>query len=379
MTKNEPNQANSLLTENQARALTGVILEMFPKLKADIEKIFGVNFPLKANKATEPPKINKDIKVAVNVVDNQPRNLIIYGAPGTGKSYMLNERVQKYFKNDYLYTRITFHSNYSYRNFVGSYKPKPIYRDSDKPLYKSDLITEMDHRKEPLIEYAFEPGPFLTMLQRAIENPEHNFVIIIEELNRANTASVFGDVFQLLDRKHSGESEYATALEPSAMDYLKSIGIEDTEIKIPRNLYLWATMNNADQGVLPLDSAFKRRWAFEHISLNKNEGARAGHFIKLSFLDQEDALEWNKFRNLINEKLIDLGIQEDKLIGPFFLSEAELKNSEVIKHKLFLYLKDDVLRYKSGIFKSDLRTFSQICEKYDRKKNVFDDNINWLE
>jgi 5-methylcytosine-specific restriction protein B len=382
--KNEANQANQNIRPEQAQNIVGVLLDYFPDDIDLFNEIFGSNFSIRAQKATignnSKPQEQKltltDIKV--NPIKNEPKNLILYGAPGTGKSYELNNRINTFFNHSSLHTRITFHSNYSYRDFVGSYKPTPLYKESEKVIYKADFITKHDHNKEPIIEYTFIPGVFLLMLEKAIKNPNHNFAIIIEEINRANTASVFGDVFQLLDRNDDGESEYSISFESSANNYLKSIGLK-TEIKIPKNLYLWATMNNADQGVLPLDSAFKRRWSFEHIGINQKEKVLDNININLPFLPVEKTLGWNDFRNILNDKLVELGVSEDKLIGPFFLNKNEIINSNIVKNKLLLYLKEDVLRYKSGIFKKGLNTFSLIAEKFEKKKNVFDKSINWFE
>lgn len=315
--------------------------------------------------------------ISENLIKYEPRNLIVYGAPGTGKSYKLKKLAEELFPHENLRTRITFHPNYSYRNFVGSYKPMPLYKESDKVIYGSDTITKnAKHQKEPFVEYQFEPGPFLDILVRAIQNPTYNFVIIIEEINRANTAGVFGDVFQLLDRNENGESEYSITLEPSAHDYLRTNGINTSSITIPGNLYLWATMNSADQGVMPLDSAFKRRWSFEHIGLNENMNSVDHIYIEIPFLKKENKkLKWNNFRQTINEKLLSEGIHEDKLIGPFFLNKFEISDIKAVKNKLLLYLKEDVLRYKSCLFHGDLKSFSEISERFTNGDNIFSDDI----
>ena len=372
------------MTKIQAKHLVGALIDIFPENEQNLVDIFGEDFPIITNKATndilkkEKKIYTSLINIPENPVHNQPKNLILYGAPGTGKSYEIKRRMIKYFNHSSLFKRITFHSNYSYRDFVGSYKPIPLYKESDKVIYKADLVTKHEHNKEPIIEYTFVPGVFLLMLEKAVKNPNLNFVIAIEEINRANTASVFGDVFQLLDRNDLGESEYSITFESSANNYLKSIDLPE-EIKIPKNLYLWATMNNSDQGVLPLDTAFKRRWSFEHVGINQNENVLNGVHIDLPFLLNDNALEWNTFRKKINNKLLDLGINEDKLIGPFFLNKDEISNSRIVKNKLLLYLKEDVLRYKTGLFKKELNTFSKISEEFDKNQNVFDDSINWIE
>lgn len=389
-TKGEPNQAISLITAEKVRHVIGVLIQTFPELQKRLEMLFGKDFPIITRRAVVPVGINtqnpQSLKVNIpkigkpNVInDFVPRNLIVYGAPGTGKSYRLKVIAEGdgqqagLFPEEWLRNRITFHPNYSYRNFVGSYKPKPLYKDSTEIIYSSDSLTVNKlHQKEPVIEYQFEPGPFLEMLVRAFTYPDYNFVIIIEEINRANTAAVFGDVFQLLDRNDRGESEYSITLEPSAQDYLKVNGIHTTSIKIPPNLYLWATMNSADQGVMPLDSAFKRRWSFEHLGLNDNMEHLENLYIKLPFLIKDNKrLKWNAFRHTINQKLMAEGIHEDKLIGPFFLNKFEIDDPISVKNKLLLYLKEDVLRYKSCLFKEDLKSFSAISEAFIKEDNIF--------
>ena len=86
--------------------------------------------------------------------------------------------------------------------------------------------------------------------------------LIIEEINRADAASVFGDVFQLLDRDEEGKSVYSISASEDIKKYLEGEDISSGKLSIPSNMYIWATMNSADQGVYPMDTAFKRRWDF---------------------------------------------------------------------------------------------------------------------
>ncbi|MDQ1858305.1 AAA family ATPase [Chryseobacterium sp. WLY505] len=380
MIKNEQNQANAEISTLEAKNLVGILIDIFPELKEEINAIFGDDFYITNLKAIEGGY--KDLNIVSNldlepnpISEDFPKNLILYGAPGTGKSYEMNKRANASFPNEFLYKRVTFHSSYSYRNFVGTYKPKSLYKQTDIIIFDSDRVTMNEHKVEPVIEYAFEPGPFLILYERAVKNPDHNFLLLIEELNRANTTAVFGELFQLLDRNDNGESEYPITLEASIYDYLRGRNITEAEIKIPSNFYIWATMNNADQGVLPLDTAFKRRWSFEHLGINKSEAQIDGIYIKMPFLEGKPELKWNTFRRIINQKLLELGIHEDKLVGPFFLNKREITNQESVKNKLLLYLKEDVLRYKTGIFKSSLKTFSEIAEEYDKGNNVFDETL----
>lgn len=316
----------------------------------------------------EATELSEDSYPDINIGLEIPRNRIIYGAPGTGKSFILKKEVEEYFSDENLWERITFHPNYSYSQFVGTYKPVPLYKKTENQLFGSDKVSSLDNKLEPLIDYQFVPGPFLSNLIKAYQNPNTCFVLVIEEINRANAASVFGDAFQLLDRKDTGISEYSITFNPDVMNYIRSQGIMLEKIKLPSNFFIWATMNSADQGVTPMDTAFKRRWSFEYLPLNENESEMDDEHISLSFMNGEE-VPWNKFRKVINDHIKNF-VSEDKLIGPFFLKKYELNDPKVFKNKLLLYLRDDVLRHNyDKLFLQ--KNFSDIVQDYDDNKNVF--------
>jgi len=139
-------------------------------------------------------------------------------------------------------------------------------------------------------------------------------------------------------------------------------------------MYIWATMNSADQGVFPMDTAFKRRWNFEYIGINENEKEVENYEIPLT---TNVSVNWNLLRKAINKKLIDLKINEDKLLGPFFLSDATLKNAindkenfiKLFKSKVIMYLFEDVIKMKLHDFfvldKDKPYIYSEICTEFD--------------
>jgi len=327
----------------------------------------------------QPPPIQAAaVPVPAAALPNDvPRNKIIYGAPGTGKSYELRQQALDIGFLNANTVRVTFHPNYSYQQFIGTYKPTPIYKtpsDAATLFYGSDKVTQLadPSNKEPLIDYSFVAGPLLSQLIDAINNPGTNYLIIVEEINRAAVSSVFGDVFQLLDRNDAGESEYEIEFNSDVSNYLNGKGIISKKIKLPANLFIWATMNSADQGVMPMDAAFKRRWAFEYLPLNAKEAEVANR--EISF--QGTMINWNLFRSRLNDKLKLLGVSEDKLIGPFFLNAAELANASSIKNKLLLYLRDDVVRHNpENLFVQ--KAFSDIVLGYDGGSEIFND-VNFV-
>jgi hypothetical protein len=330
------------------------------------------------NLQTPPPETGPSViqTAPLTIVSNPlqgttPRNRVIYGAPGTGKSYKLEQEAAALFPSAILRTRVTFYPDYTYQHLVGTYRPTPLYRDSSEVLYESDKITHVGDSKLPVIDYRFNAGPMLQMYCTALRNPNHNFLLIIEELNRADAAAAFGDWFQLLDRNKSGESEFQIATSPDVQAYLASQGVLAAWIKLPANLYIWATMNSADQGVMPLDAAFKRRWSFEYVGLEDAAGAVAGENLRLRFANG-GAIGWNAFRQVINAKLRGLGIAEDRLLGPFFLKREEMQDSNAFKNKLLMYLREDVVRHDpEQLFNA--ASFGEIVAMYDAGNNVFRD------
>jgi len=306
----------------------------------------------------------------------QPRNRIIYGAPGTGKSHSLNEEIEKFFPNEKQKKRITFYPEYVYSQLIGTYKPIPVFRKSGYDILDSDRQSETIPALEPLIDYRFVPGPLLELYVLAKKNQAINYALIIEELNRADAAGVFGDFFQLLDRdKATGESKFPIYTPRDVADFLISECVNSTTISLPGNLYIWCTMNSADQGVMPLDAAFKRRWSFEYLPLNQNESVTSSWEITLT--SPVCVIKWNDFRNIINDILVANNVQEDRLLGPFFLSQEELGDPSVFKNKVLLYLRDDVLRHEPELlFSGDSMTFSNLVKSYDNNEKIFIDEVH---
>lgn len=296
-----------------------------------------------------------------------PRNCIYFGAPGTGKSYTLNEQKKSLLKNEDDYERVTFHPDYSYAHFVGTYKPVPDGK---------------------YITYAYVPGPFLRTFVKARSNPYTPVLLVIEEINRANTAAVFGDVFQLLDRDKDGASEYPIHASEDIKKYLKGeLGgeTEDYEIiRIPANMYIWATMNSTDQGVFPMDTAFKRRWDFIYRGIDEGDNAEA--FLKeitLGEAKNKRTIKWNDLRKAINNKLLEYNVNEDKLMGPYFI-QPDISSNEfirVFKNKVIMYLFEDAARQKRRDLFSGCgdaaKLYSKICEEFEEKGVfIFCDSIS---
>lgn len=403
----------------------------------------------------------EEVNFYTGIKSKYPRNRIIFGAPGTGKSFTLNGAAKKLLVDGGYEERVTFHPDYSYANFVGTYKPVMVGGSSDildatskdvlsvlldktktaqekydllYERFKDDGLTrlpillglytdevfktrkqdgtdavgdnsvERNHGKalrpyvvlasdvkvKEEIAYEYVPGPFMRVLAKALksamtDNPKPH-LLIIEEINRANVAAVFGDVFQLLDRVSNNASEYEIATTNEMRTYLaKELGVDKSAvetIKIPDNMFLWATMNSADQGVFPMDTAFKRRWDFTYLGIDDSEKDLIGKTVVLGAGNTKHKVEWNKLRKAINNFLAKEKINEDKQLGPYFIARnivvpeegTEIDNEKFIhifKSKVIMYLFEDAAKQKrpkmfEGCFENSSR-YSEICREFEKK------------
>lgn len=305
---------------------------------------------------------------------------IFYGAPGTGKSHKIkyDEKVQKADEKNLVF-RTTFHPDSDYSTFVGAYKP--TMRDVPNQ-YKAVA------GKDEEIAYSFVPQAFLQAYIAAWNHPDDDVFLVIEEINRGNCAQIFGDLFQLLDRKN-GESEYPIMADKDLAKYLngkdekdKDIltnkdGIKDGKLKLPKNLYIWATMNTSDQSLFPIDSAFKRRWEWVYMPIDTKKET---WFVKIG----EQYYSWTKFLDKVNDELLTDETAEDKHLGFYFCKATEKKDgteeepnvitAETFVGKVLFYLWGDVFKVygiPSSIGSSkdwSFRKFYQTNGKVDEEK-----------
>lgn len=264
-------------------------------------------------------------------------NKIFYGAPGTGKSHKLNIIYDRYPSDQR--ERITFHPDFDYVSFVGGYKPISDENDA--------------------IKYRFVPQSFAKMYVKAWQGFKEGkeYILAIEEINRGNCAEIFGDIFQLLDRK----TEYTVTPSDEFQQYLveefkdeggnEAPGLVDG-LKLPDNLKIYATMNTSDQSLFPMDSAFKRRWDWEYIPIcydqTTEEGKPNPSYSYKVQLDDNKSFSWNDFISKINIEHIQdeptLGM--DKCIGNYFI-KPNVEGVITLKafiNKVLFYLWNDVFK-----------------------------------
>lgn len=315
-----------------------------------------------------------------------PLQTIYYGCPGTGKSFKIKKEIEGvdgelavYFddmgnKIDTPDTkeermgkpsnifRTTFHPDYDYSNFVGSYKPV---------MKKVDGSADGNNTQREL-EYDFVPQVFTKAYIRAYKSKNDNTLsesekqvyIIIEEINRGNCAQIFGDLFQLLDRK-DGVSEYPIIPDTELINYLNENGIPGNSIRLPENLHILATMNTSDQSLFPMDSAFKRRWAMEYVPINLEQEKA----VTYTFEVKGKKYSWVEFLRKVNPLIRKATDSEDKQMGEFFI-KGQISEDD-FKNKVMFYIWNDVCKDLYSATRISQPYFMRIDAELEGIKNVF--------
>ena len=327
-----------------------------------------------------------------------PLQQIYYGAPGTGKSYEMNDLTKPYST-----IRTTFHPDSDYSTFVGAYKP--VMQKVDLRDLSGHIVEGV---QEDRIVYTYVKQAFLKAYlgawqkyDKGDETAEPQF-LVIEEINRGNCAQIFGDLFQLLDRSDNGFSTYPIEADSDLQNEIKEafadggeytfgneLDVDDAvdgytsnygktlsdDIKngrvllLPNNLYIWATMNTSDQSLFPIDSAFKRRWDWRYVKI---ADAGKGWKIKCGI----EYCDWWTFVEEINKKIAKETSSDDKKLGYFFCKppkDSDTITEEKFVGKVLFYLWNDV--FKDGdisLFKVNDEPEAEICFDafYDSDNNV---------
>lgn len=298
-----------------------------------------------------------------------PIQILVHGCPGSGKSFEVHEWAGTVSKS----ITVVFHPETTYSDFVGVFRPFPVYRITDDEFVTSSGENFSDG--EPYVTYRFVAGPLLEAYCYALVNPDQSVALVIEELSRANASMVFGDILQLLDRHTEGDligySVYPITPRPEVQEFLLRYGISDASdcrMRFPPNLHIWATMNRSDQNARQIDTAFLRRWKKKYMSYNQS--SKYGKDV--ISCPNSQSIEWDELRSKINAKLVDF-VPEDKFIGPYFLPRSSLGDKASFAEDLFGYLWNDVLKTRSREF-FKFKTLTEVIAAWEAgTENPFKD------
>ena len=238
--------------------------------------------------------IRKDELESIQTKLKEKKNIILQGPPGTGKTWLAKRLASVIvgYRNSDNIKAIQFHPNTSYEDFIRGYRPS-----SDGKLELVD-------------------GSFLNIANQAKNDPDENYVIVIEEINRGNPAQIFGEMLTLLEASKRNPQE---ALE-------LTYGNEKEGFYIPDNLYVIGTMNIADRSLAMVDFALRRRFAFFDLKPNFDD-----EWIKYmetnANISREKLESWKECMENLNNKISD-----DQALGPAFtIGHSYLTTSQSIK------------------------------------------------
>ena len=316
-------------------------------------------FDLNAEASNHLPPLSPFSKISKPIpnISKKAQNLLLYGVAGVGKSFNINKITGE---NHSFIERIVFHPDYLNTDFIGQILP----------------TVSKDEEGKNIIEYQFKAGSFTKILKEAFANPSEHYYLVIEEINRGNAPAIFGEVFQLLDRKADGSSTYRISHDLMAKEIFND---PNQTIYIPSNLTILATMNTADQNVFTLDTAFQRRWTMRMIENDINNcDYRTDPIL-------DTGVSWEHFNNVLNEFILeknkDTLSSEDKRLGAFFVRQDELakptdeNEGNPFAEKVIKYLWDDVFKFnKSVLFNGEFNSLDKVLRKFKQANgfNRFD-------
>ena len=293
----------------------------------------------------EGQETDRDAGIDESLRVSTGENILLYGVPGAGKSWAIEH---EYCDDDACMECLVFHPDYMHSDFVGQILP----------------VVENGSNK---VRYRFVPGPFTNIVRKAYKNPTQSFFLVIEEINRGNAPAIFGEIFQLLDRRTEdggGFKKCTSAYGITHPDIAREVyGNADRKVRIPANLSIIGTMNTSDQNVFTLDTAFQRRWILRMIP-----NSFAGHpYADEKILDTD--VSWRQFCEAVNGEILrrdNISSAEDKRMGAYFVTRDDLRLETVLpgadtftqkrveRHnarfaeKVLKYLWDDAFRFSHG-------------------------------
>jgi 5-methylcytosine-specific restriction protein B len=209
------------------------------------------------------------------------KQVIFYGPPGTGKTYLAT-RLARHLTDDGAVKLVQFHPSYAYEDFFEGFRP---------------------HRHESgALTFELTPGPFRLFAETAKDNPTTPYILIIDEINRANLAKVFGELYFLLEYR-----DESISLQYSPKE----------EFTLPPNLFLIGTMNTADRSIARMDTAMRRRFAFVELDprIPPVQGL-LGRWLESKALPDDPA----RLLDVLNDRLADA----DAAIGPSYLMKSSV-------------------------------------------------------
>lgn len=306
------------------------------------------------------------------IADTNNPNVILYGPPGTGKTFSAKSSLDFVCQGDSSrYEILQFHPSFTYEDFIEGIKPKGVSKDGN-------------------IRFELVNGVFKNFCIKAKKQPNKDFYFVVDEINRANLSTVFGETLSLLEKdyRHNTENnknlirtQYSTLIEDLIKedDKFKELAyeIDNNEVKfgVPKNVFFIGMMNDVDKSIDAFDLALRRRFKWirkdcdydvieEETRFNgKQEFSNIGQYVKAC----------EKLNNYISN---DLGLGKSYEFGhSFFMKISDIaKRKEITPNNvevLFnLFLRPTLKEYLRAVFAE-----SELESKLDEALSKFKETM----
>ena len=309
---------------------------------------------------------------ARTIADADNPNVIMYGPPGTGKTYSVVNSLDFVCQGDSSrYELLQFHPSFTYEDFIEGIKPKGVSNDGN-------------------IRFELVNGVFKNFCIKAKNTPDKSFYFVVDEINRANLSSVFGETLSLLEKdyRHDGKNtknlirtQYSTLIEDLIKEDKKyealAYTIDKGEVKfgVPENVFFIGMMNDVDKSIDAFDLALRRRFKWIRKDCDYDVIEEETRFKR-----KEDFSNINQYlkacEKLNNYISAELGLGKSYEFGhSFFMKMSDIaKRKEITQHNLEtlfnLYLRPTLKEYLRAVFAE-----SELDGKLDEALNRFKETL----
>lgn len=266
-----------------------ILKQLKNKFKLEDTKDFEPSFTIAFSFASwlMENQVDNILNKFISADKNKPKNIILTGIPGTGKTYAVKDFVES---GKYEYELVQFHPSYDYEDFIEGLKPIPSANGQ--------------------IEFKLVDGVFKKLCKKAYANKNEKkiYVMVIDEINRANLSRVFGELLYCLEYRDefvsTKMSSYIQSLKDEKEQKSYSVSDEKENIgkfSIPSNVIILGTMNEVDRSIDAFDLALRRRFIWEDIGFNETALRLYKPFFTTQF--QSNIAELIQKANKLNKKL----------------------------------------------------------------------------